>query len=314
MDRVRLFGSSGLYWVWIWLFLAKAGISQDCQDPLPEYDYSRVGYHEGEDPLPYGQKEATYLFGPGRFTIDSLIRLSDGEILRGAGPDHTILYFPAGLKTMGEPCGHEGVDCFDWGNAVIRAEGREIGIEDLSIEFPEHAWCHYCGKENEGYNAISLRRSTDCWVKNVKIRNSDSAIFIEDQSSNNTVESVTIIPQIPGKAHLHIAVSGYSTYNLIRDFRLFGSSFHGLTANWGSASNVFTNGWGESLRIEPDHNCKGPGGVASCCPHILYSNITGKVESIQTVNRAKEPLNTDLWNVGERTRCPVDAYQAQKQK
>ncbi|MCB0686694.1 MAG: hypothetical protein KDC53_09215 [Saprospiraceae bacterium] len=86
----------------------------------------------------------------------------------------------------------------------------------------------------------------------------------------------------------------------------------GLTANWGSASNVFANGWGEALRIEPDHNCKGPGGEESCCPHILYSNIKGEIESIQTHNRAKEPLLTDLWNVGEETRCPIDAYTAQK--
>ncbi|MBK8503769.1 MAG: hypothetical protein IPL46_17090 [Saprospiraceae bacterium] len=286
------------------------GFSQDCQDPLPLYNYSRVGYHQGEDSIPYLKKDATYVFGPGRFTIDSLIRLSSGEILRGAGPDQTILYFPRGLKKLGEPCGHTGVDCFDWGNGVIRAEGIEIGIEDLSIEFPEHTWCHYCGDKNEGFNAISLFQCSNCWIKNITIRNCDSGIFIEGNSANNSIDEITITLQEGVTSHLHIAISGHSINNLVQNFRLYGKSFHGLTANWGSASNVFANGWGESIRLEPDHNCKGPGGAGSCCPHILYSNIRGQIESIQNVNRAGEPQETDLWNVGEISKCPVDAYQA----
>jgi hypothetical protein len=258
------------------------------------------------------KKDATYVFGPGRFTIDSLIRLSSGEILRGAGPDQTILYFPRGLKELGEPCGHTGVDCFDWSNGVIRAEGIEIGIEDLTIEFPEHPWCHYCGDKNEGFNAISLFQSSNCWIKNIKIRNCDSGIFIEGNSINNSVDEVTITLQEGFTSHLHIAISGRSINNLVQNFKLYGRSFHGLTANWGSGSNVFANGWGESIRIEPDHNCKGRGGADSCCPHILYSNIMGQIESIQDLNRAGEPLETDLWNVGEISKCPIDAYKAQK--
>jgi hypothetical protein len=290
------------------------GQQRDCSDPLPAYDYSRVGYKQGKVPIPYGKGKATVSLGPGRHVIDTLIRLSDGDILRGAGRDVTVLYFPKGLKALGEPCGHKGVDCYDWKNGVISASGKMIGIEDLTIEFPAHAWCHYCGDRNEGYNGIALSGCTDCWVKNVTIRQCDSGLFIENHSSNNTAEGVHVYVNDGVKSHLHITVSGFSTDNLVTDFKLYGSSYHGLTANWASTSNVFANGWGESLRIEPDHNCNGKGGAASCCPDILYSNIAGKVESIQTHDRGRNPLQAILWNVGEKTKCPVDAYRAQVER
>jgi hypothetical protein len=286
----------------------------DCRDSLPAFDYTAVGYKHGSLPLPYGKQTATHQFDAGRYEIDKIILLSDGDVLRGAGRDKTILYFPKGLKSLGEPCGHKGVDCYDWGNGVIRAEGKSIGIEDLTIEFPPHEWCHYCGEKNEGYNGVAMRGCTDCWVKNVTIRNCDSGLFIERNSTNNTVEGVHVYVNAGTRSHLHIAVSGYSTNNLVTGFKVFGTSFHGLTGNWGSSSNVFANGWGENIRIEPDHNCNGPGGAESCCPDMMYSNISGTIESIQTRDRAKNDLRTVLWNVGNKDKCPEDAYIAQMKR
>ena len=290
-----------------------AGFAQEthCTDPLPEHDYSSVGYRQGKVPVPYNKRQATMSFDSGRHTINELMLLSDGDVLRGAGRDKTILYFPKGLRDLGEPCGHKGVDCYDWANGVIRAQGKEIGIEDLTIEFPLHEWCHYCGEKNSGYNGIALSGCSDCWVKNVTIRNCDSGLFIEKESINNTVEGIHVYVNPGTKSHLHIAISGWSNNNLVTGFKIYGSSFHGLTGNWGSASNVFANGWGENIRIEPDHNCNGPGGTASCCPNMMYSNIQGKIESIQTHDRARNALSAVLWNVGEKTKCPEDAYTAQ---
>lgn len=300
------------------LYLITAGTLRaqvsECSDPLPAHDYSSVGYGNGRIPIPYGKQEATHSFDSGRHTIDELILLSDGDVVRGAGRDKTVLYFPKGLKGLGEPCGHQGVDCYDWANGVIRAEGKSIGIEDLTIEFPVHEWCHYCGDKNEGYNGVSMRGCSDCWVKNVTIRNCDSGLFIERNSRNTTVDGLHVYVNAGVKSHAHIAISGFSTNNLVTDFKVYGTSFHGLTGNWGSSSNVFANGWGENIRLEPDHNCNGPGGSASCCPNIMYSNISGAIESIQTRDRAKNILQTVLWNVGEKTRCPEDAYTAQVKK
>ena len=284
-----------------------------CSDPLPAHDYSGAGYHHGEA-VPYGKKKVTLSFDSGRHTINNLILLSDGDVLRGAGRDKTILYFPKGLKGLGEPCGHKGVDCYDWGNGVVRASGREIGIEDLTIEFPVHEWCHYCGDHNEGYNGVAMSMCSDCWVVNVAIRNCDSGLFIQDSSRNVTVEGLHVYTNAGVKSHLHIAVSGFSNNNLVTDFKVYGTSFHGLTGNWGSWSNVFANGWGENIRLEPDHNCNGVGAAASCCPDMMYSNIQGTIESIQTRDRARNPLQTVLWNVGENTKCPLDAYTAQARR
>ena len=291
--------------------LAVVAQHKDCDDPLPAFDYSKVGYKNGELPLPYHNQPATVLIGEGRFVVDSLILLSDGDVLRGAGREKTVLFFPQGLKGLGAACGHQGVDCFDWSNGVIRAEGKEIGIEDLTIEFPKHNWCHYCGKKNSGYNGISLFKCEDCWVKNVAVKNCDSGIFIEGGSSNVTVEDISIYVNQDIQSHLHIAISGRSTNNLVRGFEVYGSTFHGLTANWGSSNSVFSDGWGESLRIEPDHNCNGVGGPGSCCPNILFTNIRGKVASMQTHDRAKNPLQAIIWNVGEFTKCPEDVFHAQ---
>ena len=292
------------------------GLSQEttCADALPAHDYSAVGYRQGKVPVPYHERKATISFDSGRHTINELMLLSEGDVLRGAGRDKTVLYFPKGLKDLGEPCGHKGVDCYDWANGVIKAQGKEIGIEDLTIEFPLHEWCHYCGEKNGGYNGISLSGCSDCWVKNVTIRNCDSGLFIEKESSNITVDGIHVYVNPGIKSHLHIAISSWSNNNLVTDFKVYGTSFHGLTGNWGSFSNVFANGWGENLRIEPDHNCNGPGGQASCCPNMLYSNISGRIESIQTHDRARNALKTVLWNVGEKTKCPEDAYTAQVQR
>ena len=69
----------------------------------PLKDYSYVGYHQGEDPIPYQQRSASKTFGAGRFTITSPMTITKG-VLRGAGKDKTILYFPNGLMGMGYPC------------------------------------------------------------------------------------------------------------------------------------------------------------------------------------------------------------------
>jgi hypothetical protein len=280
------------------------------ENTLPSTDFSKVGYRQGDTPIPYQQRPATITYPEGRFTINNLIRLTSGQVLRGAGRDKTVLYFPDGLRELGEPCGNPGVDCYDWKNGVIRANGTEIGIEDLTIEFRDHGWCHYCGSNNGGFNGIELQNCTNSWVKNVTIRKSDNGLFISG-GSNNTVDGVHVYPMTGLTTHLHIAISGFAKNNLVTNCRAYGDTNHGITGNWGVDTNVFANTWGENLYIEPDHNCNGAGGTASCSPNMMYSNITGTIKGIQTVDRAGNPLQTVLWNVGSVTKCPVDAYTAQ---
>src|SRR5262245_61815056 len=65
----------------------------------PLKDYSRMGYHEGNDPIPYQKRSASKTYGAGRFTINSQITVNSG-VLRGAGVDKTVLYFPVGMLAM----------------------------------------------------------------------------------------------------------------------------------------------------------------------------------------------------------------------
>ncbi len=293
--------------------------------PLPSFDFSHVGYRQGAA-LP--SRSATKTFPAGTTTVTEQIVLKSGDVLRGAGRDKTILYFPGGLKQMGFPCRNGEIitvtgggtgDCYDWTSntyymGVIGARGSEIGIEDLTIEFPaDHAWTHH-GNYNytSGYNGIDLNKCTDCWVRNVSIVNSDNGIFVSG-GNNNTLDGLHIYAR-PGGGHIHIAFSTYTKNNLATNFRAYGTSSHGLTMNWGTENNVYANGWGENIRIEPDHNCNGTGGASSCSKNMLYSNIAGKIASLQTKDRAGNTLPTILWNVGSVDRCPLDAYTAQRQE
>jgi hypothetical protein len=282
-----------------------------CPEPLPAHDFSFAGYRQSYRPIPYRSRTATRSFPAGRHTINSFIDLGSNQVLRGAGRDQTILYFPNGLKGLGSPCLTPGVDCYDWGGGVVRMSGHEIGVEDLTIEFPAHTWCHYCGDQNKGFNGLLLNDCIDCWVKNVTIRNADSGVHLEG-GGYNTLDGVHVYTN-PSRAHLHAAIGGFAHHNLVTGFRANGLSHHGLTGNWGVKSNVFANSWFQSAVVEPDHNCGGVGGQASCSPNMMYSNITGSIESLQTKDRAGRTLQTVLWNVLNTNNCPTEAHAAQVQ-
>jgi parallel beta-helix repeat protein len=296
-------------------------------EALPSFNFSRVGYHSGAA-LP--DKAATKTYGQGRYTLASQIKLKSGDVLRGAGRDQTILYFPGGLKQMGFLCangekitvtGGGTGDCFDWTHsddkeflAVIGGSGSEIGIEDLTIEFPaDHAWTHHSNYNGtSGYNGIDLLDCTNCWVKNVTIKNADNGIFITD-GSNNTVAGVYVYMR-PGGGHTAIAPQSFSHDNLITNFRVYGTSFHGLVGGWGVRNIVFANGWGENVDIEPDHSCGGKAPASACTKNMLYSNISGTIRRFQTTDRSRSKVPAIRWNVGSVDRCPLDVYTAQKEQ
>ncbi len=297
------------------------------RETLPSFDFSKVGYHSGAA-LP--NQAATKTYGEGKYTITSQIKLGSGNVLRGAGRDKTILYFPAGLKQMGFLCanaqkitvtGGGTGDCFDWTHsddkellAVIGGSGFEIGIEDLTIEFPaDHAWTHYSNYNGtSGYNGIDLLNCINCWIKNVTIKNADNGIFIT-AGGNNTVEEVYVYMR-PGGGHTAIAPQSFTHDNLITDFRVYGTSFHGLVGGWGVRNIVFANGWGENVDIEPDHSCGGKDPVSACTKNMLYSNISGTIRRFQTRDRSRNKVPAIRWNVGSVDRCPLDVHTAQKEE
>ena len=62
-------------------------------------DFSNVGYRKGDVPIPYRTRPITY--GPGRHEITKRLFLKSGQVLRGAGMDKTVLYFPKPLLEIG---------------------------------------------------------------------------------------------------------------------------------------------------------------------------------------------------------------------
>jgi hypothetical protein len=259
----------------------------------PLQDYSYVGYHQGNVPIPYRQRSATKSFGPGRFTITDRMIITKG-VLRGAGKDATILYFPNGLIGMGYPCPSDtGGNCWDWGGGVIQlGPGSEIGLEDLTIEFPPHKYTHHNG---QGHNGPDIRECVNCWIKNVKVINTNEGFSIH-WGHHNTIDGVEVIAN-PAGSHNYIHMT-LTQNNLVTNFRVSGGAIHGLSGNWDTHGGVYSNGWGNPVVIEPNHN--GPTTTG-----LLYSNIQG------TGGKKKKLSDTFLWNYMNQTLCPPDIHQAQ---
>ncbi len=276
-------------------------------EALPSVNFSVAGYKQNTSSLPYRQRPTTKNYGEGRHTINQIISLQSGDVLRGAGRDKTILYFSKGLKALGPLCFRSS--CYEWDDGgLIVAKGSEIGIEDLTIEFPAHTYAHYLGLTNQGFNAVTFVSCKDCWIKNVTIRNSDRGVFFS-KSSDSTAQGVHVYAN-PEGSHMHIAVSGGSQKIAVTNFTVYGKSHHGLTGNWGPDLAVFANGTRDNVPIEPDHNCNGVGGLKSCAKNFLYSNISGSGSIQGNKGRDGKPLPHPpiLWNVGKVDRCPLDAY------
>jgi hypothetical protein len=225
---------------------------------------------------------ATRQFGPGRYVITNPFVLTSNQILRGAGSGKTVLYFPKGLVGMGackSPC--------EWGHGVIKLAGSNVRVEGLTIEFPPHKWTHHGG---QGYNGLFFSSCNNCSARDVVVRNSDQGVSI-NFGQGNRVENTAVYAN-PGYAHYHYAFTG-GRNSTVNNFKAYGNSVHGLTGNWGPENVTFSNGWGEYLRLEADHN--GP-----ATKNMVYQNISGKIKSIQSTNRARKRVSATFINIGGR--------------
>ncbi|VGO19110.1 glycosyl hydrolase family 28-related protein [Pontiella sulfatireligans] len=130
----------------------------------------------------------------------------------------------------------------------------EVGIEDLGVEFPRG---QYDGHFTEhGYNAISMSAVADCWVRNVRIINADSGIFIGAKFC--TITDVTFESERESKngilGHHGILLGG--TDNLFTAFNFNMRFVHDLGVSVNFAGSVFSNGRGEDLNF--DHHKRAP--------------------------------------------------------
>jgi hypothetical protein len=133
---------------------------------------------------------------------------------------------------------------------------EEVGVEDLGFSFPNMP---YLGHFKEvGYNAIALSGARNCWLRNLRIHNCDSALFIS--AANVTIRNILITSDRAieksrqATGHHGITLSGQD--NLLRDFVFRTRFMHDITMTSGSAGNVVTLGRGVDLSL--DHHKYAP--------------------------------------------------------
>lgn len=129
----------------------------------------------------------------------------------------------------------------------------EVGIEELAIYFPAKP---YEGHFTErGMNAIAMNGVSNCWVRNVRITNCDSGIFIGGRFC--TVDGLRIDGTRKAKrgdtGH-HGITLGHDC--LITNFDVQAKFIHDITFTNLQAGNVVKNGQGRKLSF--DHHKRGP--------------------------------------------------------
>jgi len=129
----------------------------------------------------------------------------------------------------------------------------ESGVENLTFEFPKTPYKGHFTEQ--GYNALNLGNVADCWLRNLRIVNADSGIFI--RSTFCTVRDVMIESNRNEGGHSvgHHGICVTGVDNLVTDFEFKAQYIHDLTVSH-STGNVLASGKGPNLAF--DHHCAAP--------------------------------------------------------
>jgi hypothetical protein len=205
------------------------------------------------------------LFIPeGRYRITDQLQLESNTVMRGADQNKTVLFFPYSFEDIrGALVNPREESLYSWGPHLIEGTGEQIGIEQLTVAFPE---TKYPGHHREkGFNAIALQ-ATHAWVRQVTIINADHGVYVDSGSRFVTVTDVRLMgtgirsSKIAG--HAGIALRGQDC--LATNFHIDAKFIHDLGIDQASNRNVFSNGSGVDVTL--DHH--GGGHFAN-----LFSNI-----------------------------------------
>lgn len=124
---------------------------------------------------------------------------------------------------------------------------HDVGIESLTISFDS---VPYQGHFSElGRNAIAFNGTSDCWVRDVKIKDCDSAIFFT--GVQGTIDGLRVVstrdPHRSTQGH-HGVTLGLD--NLLTNFVFETHFIHDITMMRLSAGNVVKNGSGINLSLD----------------------------------------------------------------
>lgn len=137
----------------------------------------------------------------------------------------------------------------DWSPTIRAFEPRvhNVGIESLTISFDT---VPYEGHFSElGRNAIAFNATSDCWVRDVKIKDCDSAIFFT--GVQGTIDRLTVLSSRKAYrgTHGHHGVT-LGLDNLLMNFAFKTQFIHDITMTRLSAGNVIKNGSGVNLSLD----------------------------------------------------------------
>jgi len=145
----------------------------------------------------------------------------------------------------------------EWQPRVVSFEPTVsgCGVEDLGFEFP---LTPYEGHFTElGYNALTFTGVSDCWARNLRIKNADSGIFANGYFC--TIQSVvyeserTPDKQFGSTGHHGFGFEGED--NLFTDFDFRTQFIHDITVDHNASGNVSAHGKGVDLCF--DHHRRG---------------------------------------------------------
>jgi hypothetical protein len=137
----------------------------------------------------------------------------------------------------------------EWRAAVYTFDPSvtEVGIENLGFEFPAP---EYKGHFTEmGFNAIAISGASDCWVRNIRIVNPDSGVFVS--GTFNTIERVLLETSRTGpkngSGHHGVSLGGED--NLFSGFDYRMRFIHDISVER-CAGNVIKGGKGVDLAFD----------------------------------------------------------------
>jgi hypothetical protein len=130
---------------------------------------------------------------------------------------------------------------------------QDSGIEDIGIEFALQQMKPHL--KEAGFNGIAIEHSRNCWVKNVEVINSDSAIIVR-YSHHVTIDGIdiyasgdrTVTPKYKTQGHIGIGLYESSDVE-VKNFNLRSKMLHDTTVR-GTILCVFHNGRGVDLNLD----------------------------------------------------------------
>lgn len=145
----------------------------------------------------------------------------------------------------------------EWRPQLLRFEPTvdESGLEHLTLRYPV---TDYKGHFTErGFNGIAMSGVSDCWVRNVRLENADSGIFLGGRFC--TLADITFTSQRKADSQRctgHHGILLGSTDNLLTGFDFQQRFIHDITVSSGSSHNVASSGRGVDLAF--DHHKRAP--------------------------------------------------------